>query len=819
MARFELKIDGMTCQSCVDTVTRALQQISGVNAIEVHLERNDALVQGEAQAVDRERVERALADKGYRLVDLKRTDLDPGEHEPRPLIVPKGGREAADKLLHSERLFRQSDDGESVSEHAVEIAIDGMRCAQCAASIEKRLRDEPGVREVQVSFAADYALVQTDPEKISPKRLLAAVESLGYTGSLTGSSRERRHYQRAQRWMIVALVLAAAQLALMVSAASEWIELALAALAVLGPGGSFLAGAWQGLKRGRTGMDFLVSLGASVALLTAVGSLLHWFPGMHSHAHAAVWLIAALRVGKFLEARIKGRAASTLLGLLEYLPGSACILERKAERIIRVDAVKENDRLIVRPSERIAADGVIVAGVSQVNESLVTGEAEPVAVKKGSFVRAGSINMGGQLEVEVRAAGRKSLIAQMAALMRKVVEKQAPVQRLADRIAAVFVPIVVLLAAASAGFWIAKGAGLPVIVSHVLATIVVACPCALSLAVPTALMAAAAQLMDEGVLIKDIAALERLSSVRSILFDKTGTLTRGEATVARVVSEPEDARMRSVLRAVALRSHHPASAALARHFGKEADGPPVLTDVQESAGEGVEARFEGMRVRLGRPGFAGGMEPDPEVNLCAAVDGRGVAAYVVEDEPRPGMKETMDALAAAGIEVAMVSGDRQARARALAEKVGVGTVYAEQSPVDKVQRVEERQKKGQRVMFVGDGFNDAAAIARADVGVAVAGGADLATSSGQLVLLRSNPRDLLNTFTLGRRTLTVIRQNLLLASLYNVVALPWAAGFMHALRFPELPPWSAGCMMAGSSLLVVINASRLQRKSRPKARR
>jgi Cu+-exporting ATPase len=755
----------------------------------------------------------------------------------------------------------------------LELAISGMRCAGCSDTVTAALERVPGVEKAEVSYAAGFALVRSDPRSPPPlAALVAAVKAAGYSAAIAGSTAEREAWRADRRAAAVAALLAVVTLvvgsepvvARLGHRLHAWAVALLAVGSLLGPGASFLRGAWNQLRVRRGGMDLLVAIGAGAAtgsaLLAALGLVGHEL----DHGHAAVWLVAFLRIGKLVESKVRASASSDLLALLDVLPQKARRVatrgDVKSEEEVDAASLRVDDLVVVRAAERAAADGVVVDGATSFDESAVTGEPMPVDKRPGDGVSAGSIAVGGRVVVRVTAVGPDSKLGQMAALVRKAMVERAPIASLADRVAAVFVPIVLLLAAATAVGWVVAGAPAATVVARTLATVVISCPCALALATPTALLAGTNVALKRGLLVRDAGVLEALTTVRRVLFDKTGTLTRGRPSVVATLVDRMDDDERTAAAALARASLHPAALAVAEARSTRTTGggeSAALVDVEESAGDGVRATWRGRPVRLGKLSFAAprfdlgalhATSPSSTVRdltlVAFGVDsGELRALWSLDDELRPTSRAAVAELARRGLAVELVTGDRVEVAQRVGRELGLASdaVHGDCTPAAKAQLVTQRQSGGSPVLFVGDGFNDGAALAAATVGAAIgatngatngaaasrsssdddslarpsSGGTDLARAAGRLVLLRGEPVDVVAALDVARATMRVVKQNLVLAALYNVVAIPWAMGLLARFGVTAPEPAAAGLAMAASSLVVVGNAFRLRLRTPP----
>lgn len=743
-----------------------------------------------------------------------------------------------------ERSGGESGGGEAGT--TVELAISGMRCAGCADTIEAALRGVAGVQKAEVSYAAGLARVAADGELLP--RLVAAVEQAGYAAAPSGAVADRIAAKRERVALLQTALLAGVSLLLGghdhggggEAAWRPWARALVAVAALAGPGRSFLRGAVASLRARRGTMDLLVALGAGAATLLALLAAAGVVGPELDHGHAAVWLLLFLRIGKSLEAGVRARTSSRLWTLLDALPTRArrwatrdgASGGERAIEAVDASALAAGDVVVVLPGERLPADGVVVEGSSSLETAALTGEALPVDVARGSVVAAGSLNLASRLEVRVTAAGGASQLGQMAAVVRRALIERAPIATLAERIAARFVPAVIVLAAATALGWAVAGAGAATAVGRALATIVVSCPCALALATPAALVAGTSAALARGIVLKEAGVLEALAAVRGVQFDKTGTLTTGVLVAGAPLAlaggvAPLDDGERAVVRALANGSRHAAAraiaAAVAQPSDRAAGGIAPFLAIEEQAGIGVRARHAGREWKLGRLAFAApGFDattlalPDDAALVACSIDGKLRAAWPLRDEVKSTARAAVEAMRARGLAVEMVSGDRLAAAQTIGRALGLApaAIHAEQTPAGKAALVEQRQAAGTPLLFVGDGFNDGAALAVAAVGAACGErrATDLARAAGRMVLLRGDPLDAVVALDLARTTMKIVRQNLFLAVAYNAVALPWAMGLLSRLGIAAPEPAHAGLAMAASSLAVVVNALRLARK-------
>jgi Cu+-exporting ATPase len=709
----------------------------------------------------------------------------------------------------------------------LDLPIEGMTCASCAARVERSLNELDGV-EASVNVATETATVAFDPARVAPAQLVEAVERTGYRPRPPDAGDEPPEGSGGLglRLAVSAALSLPVLLVSMIPSLQfdgwEWAALALAAPAVLWGGWPFHRAAWAGLRHGAATMDTLISLGTLAALGWSAVVVLS---GADEEVYLEVAAVVTtfLLAGRWLEARAKRRAGAALAALLEMAPGEASLLgEDGRERRVPAADLRVGDRFLVRPGERIATDGVVAAGVSAVDASLLTGESVPVEVSPGDEVAGATINAGGRLEVRATRVGADTALAQIARLVSEAQSGNAPVQRLADRVSAVFVPAVMVLSAATLALWLAVGGGAAAAFTAAVAVLIVACPCALGLATPVALLVGTGRGAQLGILIRGPEVLESARRIDTVVLDKTGTVTTGRMALADVVPGSGAARGEVLRLAGALEdaSEHPIARAIAA-AAREAEPLPVPERFANREGMGVEGMVEGREVIVGRPALLArrGLTLDGDLGpalegaqaagrtaVAVAWDGRVRGLLVVADAVRPTSAEAVRLLLGQGLRPVLLTGDNAAAARAVAAEVGIEEVVAEVLPAEKADVVRGLQDKGRVVAVVGDGVNDAPALARADLGIAVGTGADVAIEASDLTLVSGDLRGAADAIRLSRRTLRTIKGNLFWAFAYNVAALPLAAaGYLN--------PLIAGAAMALSSLFVIGNSLRLRRFS------
>lgn len=731
----------------------------------------------------------------------------------------------------------------------VELTITGMTCASCAARIEKRLNRLDGVAAT-VNYATDKATV-TVPSGYDPRALVAEVEKAGYTAALPRRRREPApagatedaELAGLRNRLVVAAGLAGPVIAMAMFPALQfpcwqWVSLGLAAPVVTWCGASFHAAAWANLQRGAATMDTLVSIGTLSAFLWSLYALVWGTAGElgtrhgfeltvrqtagagNTYLEVAAGVTLFLLAGRYFEKRSKRRAGAALSALLQLGARDVAVLRDGVEIRLPVERLAVGDEFVVRPGEKIAADGIVVGGSSAVDASMLTGEPVPVEVGRGDAVTGGTVNAGGRLVVRATRVGDDTRLAQMAKLVEAAQSGKARVQRLADRVAGVFVPLVLVIAILTLATWLALGLPATAAVTAAVAVLIIACPCALGLATPTALLVGTGRAAQLGVLIRGPQVLESSRKVDTIVLDKTGTVTTGTMTLVDVVTGPGTGREELLRCAGALEnaSEHPIARAIAGAAATELGPVPVAADFASLQGSGVQGVVEGHTVLVGRTSLladrgqpldaalaasAARAESQGKTVVAVAWDGRARGILVVADTVKPTSAEAVRLFDLLGLTVVLLTGDNRAAANRIAEQVGITHVIADTSPADKVAAVRRLQAAGNVVAMVGDGVNDAAVLAAADLGLAMGTGTDAAIEAADLTLVGGDLRAAADAIRLSRRTLRTIKTNLFWAFGYNIAAIPLAA-------LGLLNPMLAGAAMALSSVFVVGNSLRLR---------
>ncbi len=801
--RLVLPVQGMTCASCVAHVEKALAKVAGVERVAVNLATESAAVEG--HALDPQALARAVDAAGY-----------------------------------------------AVPTQTIRLAIEGMTCATCVTRLETALRSVAGVTKVGVNLASDSASVEIVSGAATARDLVAAVAAAGYSATLPADSGPAAPIDRTRGLRRDALLALALALPLLLGshltlvgiewAMPAWMQWLLATPVQFWCARRFYFAAAKAVRAGTGNMDLLVSLGT----LAAYGlSLYLWLEGgvthethgtSHLYFEAAAVVIALVLLGKWLEARAKHQTSEAIRLLAALRPTTANVLRDGHVVEVSVEDLRLGDIVVVRGGDRVPVDGLIHSGSSSLDESMLTGESLPVDKSPGERVIAGSINGPGRLEVETRAVGAETMLARIIRLVEDAQSAKAPIQKLVDRVAAVFVPVVLVIAAATVAGWLATGAPLETALINAVSVLVIACPCALGLATPAAIIAGTGVAARHGILIKDAQALELAKRIDVVAFDKTGTLTIGKPRVVAVevhhLFDPKE--VLALAEAANAGSNHPLAESVREAFEHEAGRHPEMArrkaiEHRVLPGRGVASRLvdaahpdTSIELAFGNQRLMQEWQVDTRALDARALhfEGEGrtvswlaqrtpagpqlIGLVAFGDEPKASARAAIEELERLGIETTMISGDNDGAARHVAKQLGLSRYEANVLPRDKARRVEALRKDGRVVAMVGDGINDAPALAAADVGIAMGSGTDIAMHAAAVTLLRSDPRLVATAIEISRATVRKIRQNLFWAFIYNIVGIPLAA-------FGVLTPVFAGAAMALSSVSVVSNALLLKR--------
>ena len=727
----------------------------------------------------------------------------------------------------------------------------GMTCAACQHHVEQALRSTPGVLEARVDLMAHRARVTFDPSTSAPQKLLEAIRRAGYDAVIprpgSGPAKSTERSSAAAAWTMLAAGAIAMLLAMPLGPMGgamdarlmhalpglysappnmlRWILLAMTAVLVPWAGRAIYANAWRGLRNRTTNMNTLVALGTGVAFLYSAWATLRPSANLQVYYDAVLLIIGFLLLGKSLESRARVRALGALHDLSQMRAQTARRVVNGVEAVVPLEEVHPGDTVLVLPGERFPVDATIVAGRTSVDESMLTGESTPQERGPGGRVLAGSVNYDGAVTCRADSLGEDTVLAQITRMVEQAQGTRAPMERLADRASAIFVPVVLGLAVLTFAGWLVAAHSLPLALANTVAVLVIACPCAMGLAVPAALTVAVGRGAQLGILFKGGEALERLAGVNTVVLDKTGTLTVGRPVLQSIhsfQSGPDaDTNLLRVAAATEEHSNHPLAHAIVDAAQLAGLAWPAATDLQVLPGRGISANVDGRACLLGNEAlFAEFMvtlprdtpAPLPGVTrLWMAIDGSAGGYFDARDALRPEAANAVRLLQASGLRTLMLTGDSASAAEPIALQAGIAEVIAGLDPAGKLEHIRSLQQKGARVAMVGDGINDAGALAQADAGIAIGSGTDLAQEAGDVLLLRSDPAGIPGAILLGRATLRIMRQNLAWAVAYNLLGIPLAAGLLYPHFHILLSPWLAAAAMAFSSVSVLANSLRLRR--------
>lgn len=800
----ELPITGMTCATCVRNVERALNKADGVDEAVVNFATERATVHYD------------------------------------PATTP-----LSDLIAQVEK------SGYGVATAELDLPITGMTCAACVRNVERAIGKQSGVREVNVNLATEHATVRYIPGTVSRRQIIEAVENAGYgvvdTDGLAApedaeAQARQAEIDRQKRLILIGALFTVPLFVLSmmrhfmhtfmwIMEAFPWLMWngwsyvfgALATPVLLIVGRQYIVGGYKALRSGTANMDVLVAMGALAAYFYSVGTLVALTLGTITYAEeyfeTSAVILTLITVGKFLEARAKGRTSEAIKALMGLAPKTATVIRAGVEQQIAIDDVLPGDRLVVKPGERVPVDGIVIEGRSAVDESMLTGESLPVNKSAGSALIGATVNKNGRLIMEASKVGAETALAQIIRLVQQAQGSKAPIQRVADQVSAVFVPIVIVLASVTLVGWMLAGAGFTTALIHAVAVLVIACPCALGLATPTAIMVGTGKGAGMGLLFKSSEALETAKRLKVIALDKTGTVTQGAPSLTDVLpigDIPRETLLR-VAASAERASEHPLGQAVVQAAQAEGLSLSEPQNFEAESGRGIRALIDGQQVQIGSPRLMAelGLDLTPHQATIDRLQSAGRTAVLVQvdgalwgvlgiaDTVKATSKAAVGALQRLGLQVVMITGDNARTAQAIASEVGIERVLADVLPADKAQAVKTLQADGARVGMVGDGINDAPALAQADVGIAIGTGTDIAMEASDITLMSGDLNGVARAIELSRMTMRTIYQNLFWAFIYNVVLIPVA---MLGL----LQPMFAAAAMAFSSIFVISNSLRLR---------
>jgi Cu+-exporting ATPase len=831
-----LALQGLSCGHCIATARKALEKVNGTTAVEVSLDK--AIIQGEASS---QSLVEAIEEAGFS------AQLIADASSPKSEPLTDNDISMPEPLSAAITLVPASQSNDSDNEESIQLLLTGMSCASCVKRVQDALQHVTGVEQASVNLAERSALIRG---KASSEQLIQAVVAAGYGAEriIDENSRRERQQQSARHTMItfswqaalalivgVSLMLwgmAGGSMSMMVSTENRnsWLLVSAITLAVMIlSGGHFYRNAWKNLLHGNTNMDTLVSLGTAAAWIFSLIVTL-WpdaFPmqARHVYYEASAMVLGLINLGHALEQRGRQRASYALARLLDLTPAHARVITEQGEKSLPLAEVQPGMVLRLTTGDRVPVDGEILQGEVWINEAMLTGEPIPQAKGPGDRVHAGTQVDDGSVQFRADAVGRHTTLARIIRLVREAQSSKPAIGRLADAISAVFVPIVVLIALCSGIVWFFIGPQPALAYSLVITTtvLIIACPCALGLATPMSITAGMGRAAELGVLVRDADALQKASRLTTIVFDKTGTLTLGKPSVTGVDTFNSCSREQAIRYAAALErgSHHPLAEAIVDYAGEHHSLP--VDNFRTHGGAGVEGNIGADHLLLGNQDWLKDKQVDCQgaeallqqqaqqgaTPVLLAINGQLAALFSLRDALREDTPDALATLKQSGYRVVMLTGDNPLTAQAIAHQAGISHVIAGVRPQDKAQTIRQLQLSGEKVAMVGDGINDAPALAQADVGIAIAGGSDIAIETAAITLMRPSLLGVADAIAMSRATLRNMKQNLFGAFIYNIIGIPIAAGVLYPFTGTLLNPIIAGAAMALSSITVVSNANRL----------
>ena len=801
-------VEGMTCASCVKAVERETKKVEGVKSVSVNLITNKMQVEFDEQVATIEKIESGVKKAGYQA---------------------------------------------KVEQETLTLSVEGMTCASCSAAVERTSRKTAGVFKADVNLATEKLTLTVDPNAFDLTELKRKVSIAGYKikSEMVADDHQKKkdHEIKVLKWkFILALIFT---LPLLYIAMGHMIGLPLPmfldphmsplnfalsqfilTLPVIVVGYKFYTIGFKTLFLRNPNMDSLVALGTSAAFLYGVYSLIQIAIGnAHSadlYFESAAVIIMMILLGKYFEAVSKGKTSEAIKKLMDLAPKVATVIIDGVETEVPVDDVMKDDIILVKPGERLPVDGVVIEGFTAIDESMLTGESIPVEKTVGDNVIGASINKNGSIQYKATKVGKESTLAQIIKMVEDAQSSKAPIAKLADQISGIFVPIVLVLAVITFGFWLLMGQSFEFSMANMIAVLVIACPCALGLATPTAIMVGTGKGAQNGILIKSGEALEKAHKINVVVLDKTGTITKGEPQVTDIISASKfnEDQLLQLVASAENRSEHPLGEAIIAHAKQKGFGLKAVESFESIPGRGIKATIEGKQLWIGNlkmmdeqkikigqlAKVADELSLAGKTAMYIGIDGILAGIIAVADTIKETSIQAVSLLHQQGIKVYMLTGDNEKTAKAIAKQVGIDYVFSEVLPEEKSIHIKDLQLEGHKVAMVGDGINDAIALAQSDVGMAIGSGTDVAMESADIVLMKSDLRDVSTAILLSKKTIKNIKENLFWAFFYNLLGIPVAMGILFLLfDGPLLDPMLAGAAMSFSSVSVVLNALRLKR--------
>jgi Cu+-exporting ATPase len=784
----------MSCINCARTIEKQLGKLKGVTHATVNLAAEKAIIEYDPTVVDQKTIEATIIDVGYQVIHEK-------------AVIP----------------------------------VAGMTCINCAKTIEKALNGKEGIYSAVVNFAAEQVNVEYNPEQVSLASIKKAITDVGYeviesqkAVDVDAESKARqRHIRRLKQLLAASIALTIPIMILM------WLpilpmELNKIVMFILATpvqfivGWTFYVGTYKALKNRTANMDTLIAMGTSTAWIYS--TLVTFLPGVFGMEASvffdtAVMIMTFILAGKLLDAIAKGRTSEAIRKIMGLQAKTAKVIRNDVEQEVPIEEVQVGDIIIVRPGEKIPVDGTVIEGYSAVDEKVITGESIPVEKKVGDQVVGATLNKTGVFKFKATKVGKDTVLAQIISMVEDALTSKAPVQRLADVAASYFVPAIILIATVAAFAWFFISGDYIFSLTVFIAVLVVACPCALGLATPTAIMVGVGKGAENGILIKSGEALETAQNLKAIVFDKTGTLTKGEPEVTDIIALIPEEQLLQYAAVAEKNSEHPLGEAIVKKAAAQGVTIEDPEDFEAIPGQGVRVVYKSQTVLLGNRKLMEAnsinisaleqkmvaLEENGKTAMLMAIDGKFAGIIAVADTLKEHSSEAVKALQQMGLEVVMLTGDNQRTANAIAKQAGVNRVIAEVLPDEKANQIKQLQSEGKVVAMVGDGINDAPALAQANIGIAVGSGTDVAVETGDIVLIKNDLRDVVVSIQLSRATMAKIKQNLFWAFFYNIILVPLAAGLFYPVLGVLFDPVWAAAAMATSSVTVVTNASLLRR--------